>query len=625
SRACRHSNVAGACPVLRLSLEFGLEDPISGGFITESREASPSGEPGRGYLWLLSQLAARPGRKCPVSVPEVIFFQKGVAFRMFAMGGESASILTMTAKRPDGGSDMRTGVLLKKLYNLERKRYAHRESYLAKSSQPDTKSATPETGEGLGQERRHDLLFKDCDAVFIIRYVDGAVRSVSAAEATPVDDTTASDEPKCVAQFLVRDAVGRIAGLLSTRWTILAGIFDALTDRLWLVGAYQLQVEGLMLSPSDDEELPPPVCNGPTDPMESEDRAAKAENDWDVIGSPEEVDKWLQSRETELGSVAARWNYQVQEERDRREEQLLKKLSAEENVTERPQSSEWLTKRQSITTQVAGISKLWPKEDLAPMPRALQRYRDCAMKMGNFAARHLTKGDEDIGREDLKGLLKRSEEDEDDSSHQSGLSMGSIASKSHTCSNSSDGDNDNDDVALPPLYMPQLPLRLASVLGFRALDPPAADSMDVPEPPKTRRRRLSGPLSSWIEIQYTGDRRQQPIPPCRESFQNPSWIPAQAEEVTSRPFPTPTRWAPGLGMNTANPSQWILAKIYYPLFHQMLMPVEYLAHTASLHSRYLPDDDVVVVDSSSIDPDTLLTEESFSIVDDSDDSDWDEL
>ncbi|KAF4704674.1 hypothetical protein FOZ63_027657, partial [Perkinsus olseni] len=174
-------------------------------------------------------------------------------------------------------------------------------------------------------------------------------------------------------------------------------------------------------------------------------------------------------------------------------------------------------------------------------------------------------------------------------------------------------------------YMPQLPLRLASVLGFRALDPPAADSMDVPEPPKTRRRRLSGPLSSWIEIQYTGDRRQQPIPPCRESFQNPSWIPAQAEEVTSRPFPTPTRWAPGLGMNTANPSQWILAKIYYPLFHQMLMPVEYLAHTASLHSRYLPDDDVVVVDSSSIDPDTLLTEESFSIVDDSDDSDWDEL
>ncbi|KAF4683583.1 hypothetical protein FOZ63_028815, partial [Perkinsus olseni] len=516
SRACRHSNVAGACPVLRLSLEFGLEDPISGGFITESREASPSGEPGRGYLWLLSQLAARPGR----NVPEVIFFQKGVAFRMFAMGGESASILTMTAKRPDGGSDMRTGVLLKKLYNLERKRYAHRESYLAKSSQPDTKSATPETGEGLGQERRHDLLFKDCDAVFIIRYVDGAVRSVSAAEAStlPFRDENPSVRVSSVApdpcslrlrmkpqlpsqmpgvqrttpisyryfkpgaeavmamgeqqspalEILVRDAVGRIAGLLSTRWTILAGIFDfefdALTDRLWLVGAYQLQVEGLMLSPSDEEELPPPVCNGPTDPMESEDRAAKAENDWDVIGSPEEVDKWLQSRETELGSVAARWNYQVQEERDRREEQLLKKLSAEENVTEwvvpvllvcmraklhvprRPQSSEWLTKRQSITTQVAGISKLWPKEDLAPMPRALQRYRDCAMKMGNFAARHLTKGDEDIGREDLMGLLKRSEEDEDDSSHQSGLSMGSIASKSHTCSNSSDGDNDNDDV-----------------------------------------------------------------------------------------------------------------------------------------------------------------------------------
>ncbi|KAF4747075.1 hypothetical protein FOZ62_005300, partial [Perkinsus olseni] len=309
---------------------------------------------------------------------------------------------------------------------------------------------------------------------------------------------------------------------------------------------------------------------------------------------------WLQSRETELGSVAARWNYQVQEERDRREEQLLKKLSAEENVTEwvvpvllvcmraklqvprRPQSSEWLTKRQSITTQVAGISKLWPKEDLAPMPRALQRYRDCAMKMGNFAARHLTKGDEDIGREDLMDLLKRSEEDEDDS-------------------------------------------RLASVLGFRALDPPAADTMDVPEPPKTRRRRLSGPLSSWIEIQYTGDRRQQPIPPCRESFQNPSWIPAQAEEVTSQPSSTSTRWAPGLGMNTANPSQWILAKIYYPLFHQMLMPVEYLTHTASLRSRYLPDDDVVVVDSSSIDPDTLLTEESFSIAYDSDDSDWDEL
>ncbi|KAF4726255.1 hypothetical protein FOZ63_001897, partial [Perkinsus olseni] len=168
SSACRHSNVAGACPVLRLSLEFGLEDPISSGFTTESREASPPGEPGRGYLWLLSQLAARPGQKCPVSVPEVIFFQKGVASRMFAMGGESASFLTMTAKRPDGGSDMRTGVLLKKLYSLERKRYAHRESYLAKSSQPDMKSATPEKEEGLGQERRHDLLFKDCDAVFII-------------------------------------------------------------------------------------------------------------------------------------------------------------------------------------------------------------------------------------------------------------------------------------------------------------------------------------------------------------------------------------------------------------------------------------------------------------------------
>ncbi|KAF4669444.1 hypothetical protein FOL46_001442 [Perkinsus olseni] len=645
SSASRHSNVAGACPVLRLSLEFGLEDPISSGFTTESREPSPPGEPGRrGYLWLLAQLAARPGQKCPVSVPEVIFFQKGVAFRMFAMGGESASILTMTAKRPDGGSDMRTGVLLKKLYNLERKRYAHRESHLAKSSQPYMKSATPEE-EGLGQERRHELLFKDCDAVFIIRYVDGAIPGVQ--RTTPIsyryfkpgaEAVMAMGEQQSQAlEILVRDAVGRIAGLLSTRWTILAGIFDfefdALTDRLWLVGASQLQVEGLMLSPSDDEELPPPVCNGPTDPMESEDRAAKAENDWDVIGSPEEVDKWLQSRETELGSVAARWNYQVQEERDRREEQLLKKLSAEENVTEwvvrvmcmraklqvprRPQSSEWLTKRQSITTQVTGISKLWPKEDLAPMPRALQRYRDCAMRMGNFAARHLTKGDEDIGREDLMGLLKRSEEDEDDSSHQSGLSMGSIASKSHTCSNSSD--------ALPPLYMPQLPLRLASVLGFRALDPPAADTMDVPEPPKTRRRRLSGPLSSWIEIQYTGDRRQQPTPPCRESFQNPSWIPAQAEEVTSQPFPTPTRWAPGLGMNTANPSQWILAKIYYPLFHQVLMPVEYLAHTASLHSRYLPDDDAVVVDSSSIDPDTLLTEESFSIVDDSDDSDWDEL
>mmetsp|Transcript_17946 Transcript_17946/g.17762 ORF Transcript_17946/g.17762 Transcript_17946/m.17762 type:complete len:82 (-) Transcript_17946:121-366(-) len=81
-------------------------------------------------------------------------------------------------------------------------------------------------------------------------------------------------------------------------------------------------------------------------------------------------------------------------------------------------------------------------------------------------------------------------------------------------------------------------------------------------------------------------------------------------------------------MSTPNPSQWILAKIYYPLFHHMLMPPEYLTHRLSMYNqRYLPDDDVILVDTaSSIDPDSLLTEESFSLVDDdSEESDWSEL
>ncbi|KAF4666142.1 hypothetical protein FOL47_004255 [Perkinsus chesapeaki] len=639
----RAYNVTSACPVLRLSLEFGLEDPLA---------TSPD-EPARGYLWLLSRLVQARAR-CPVSVPEVVFFRNGIPFRFFAMGGEKGSILTMTVKRRDNVSEMRIGELLKTLYRLERKRYGQSEAYIARAFSSDI-NAADEKFSRVGRVREKTCEpFKDCEAVLLIRYIDGAVRLLRSMvlqrrtnrtawldvawfstrpyrdenssfpggrRSTPISyrffkpgaeavvtigsgggDDVQEQLPSPLegmnaralylpekAQFSerVRRSVMRIADLLSPQWRLWGGFFefefDALTDRVWLVSASHLKVEK---SVSPFETLPEVKLEAEEDQTDEE----AIEQEWDVVSGPEEIEAWLGSREAELGKLVARWNYEVQEERDRREERLMKEFTADgdTSITEsRPHSSEGLAKRQSVTTQVAEISKLWGKEDLVPMPHILHRYRDCTSKMEAFASRHLTNGDRDIGGESLL-----------------------VASESS-----------NAEFSGQDYTMPQFPLRLASVLGFRALDPPQ-DTLEIPEPPRTRRRCLSGSLSSWVEVQYANERYQS-IPPYRESFQNPSWIPAHTIEVEPVPAEASCCWAPNLGMKTPNPSQWILAKIYYPLFHQMLLPPEYLTHTVSL--RYIHEDDIISVTTSSIDPDSLLTEESFSIVDDSDDSDWEEL